>query len=552
MEPWIGTQRLGTIPVSINGRTLRAHEGESVLDCALRHDIAIPHLCTHPDLPAFGACRMCLVEVEERSGFLTACTTPVEKGMVVQTDTPALRTLRRHILELILLEHPSGCLFCDKKDLCEEYRPAALKVGRTTGCHTCNNKEVCEIRAPVGLLGPIELPVPPLYRGYDVERSDPFIDRDLNLCILCGRCVRICRMQHGRTTIAFVGRGTGVHIGEAFGRSLLEAGCRFCGSCVDVCPTGALADRYAKWQAAGRHRVETTCMLCDRACALSVRVSGHNRAVSARAVNGTVPVCVLGRFAIPEFLSGADRLTAPKVKVGSVMREVGWPEALRQLAQRLESYRGPRFAAIGDASGTLEDRAILEAFTIEVMDSPHYLEARTDGRGRPVPVHLPQGVRATFLTGAFVDPSALAGLDVVAVQDCYPSPVGDAADVVLPAAVLAEVEGSVLDGEGVPRPVRRASAAPGKARPDWEILCALAREMGAPGFDPPSVTAITKERLGVSPAGLWIFRDATPVAADDPALRRTHYRGHELARHVRGLRELPLTEASPAMAAAQD
>lgn len=546
-----GTQRFGSIRLSIDGRTVKALEGESVLDCALRHDISIPHLCTHPDLPAFGACRMCLVEIEGQAGFLTSCTTPVRDGMVVRTNTPALRELRRHILELILLEHPCACLVCDKKDLCEEYRPAAAKVGRTTGCHTCNNKEICEVRA-AGMRGPVELPVPPLYRGYDLERSDPFIDRDLNLCILCGRCARICKMQHGMATISFVGRGTSVHIGEAFGRSLQEAGCRFCGSCVDVCPTGALADRYAKWQSSADQRAETTCMLCDEACALSVGLSVHNRTVSARAVNGTVPICVLGRFAIPEFLGGGRRLTEPKVRMGPVMRKVSWEDALGHLTARLASYRGEGFAVIGDASGTLEDRAIREAFALEAMGTPHYLEAPLDNRGRPALVDLPDGVKAVMLSGAFVDPAALDGVELVVVLDCYPSAVSERADVVLPITVLAEVEGTWLDRDRVPRPVRKVCDPPGKAWPEWRIVSTLAREMGVQGFAYDTVDAITRERLGVAAAGLWIFRDAAPAPADDPACRRTHFRGHELAQHVRGLRELPLSEAAPEMAAAGD
>jgi NADH dehydrogenase/NADH:ubiquinone oxidoreductase subunit G len=167
--------------------------------------------------------------------------------MAVRTDTEALQNLRRNILALMMLEHPSACLVCGRRELCEQYRPDAEKAGRTTGCHTCNNKDVCEVRALSQELGFVELPVAPTYHERPVERSEPFMDRDLNLCILCGRCVRICKNHQGRAVIDFVGRGSQTHIGQAFGRSLLEAGCQFCGACVDVCPTGSLADRYAKW-----------------------------------------------------------------------------------------------------------------------------------------------------------------------------------------------------------------------------------------------------------------------------------------------------------------
>ena len=193
--------------LTIDNQAVTAREGETVLECALRHGISIPHLCTHPNLPPFGACRMCLVEIDGLRGYPASCSTPAAEGMVVRTSTEALRELRRKILELILLEHPSACLICEKKDLCEKYRPHSIKAGRSTGCHTCNNKEVCEVRVLSEDLGVKSLPVPARYRDLPLERSDPFMDRDLNLCILCGRCVRICKEHHGHATIDFVGRG---------------------------------------------------------------------------------------------------------------------------------------------------------------------------------------------------------------------------------------------------------------------------------------------------------------------------------------------------------
>ena len=136
--------------LTIDGRQIAAQPGETVLQTALRHGISIPHLCTHPNLPAFGACRMCIVEIDGVRGYPASCSTPATEGMVVRTDTPTLQNLRRAVLELILAEHPSACLVCDKRELCEKYRPKPLKAGRTIGCHTCNNKQVCESPRSVG------------------------------------------------------------------------------------------------------------------------------------------------------------------------------------------------------------------------------------------------------------------------------------------------------------------------------------------------------------------------------------------------------------------
>lgn len=526
----------------INGQQVVAEKGETVLQCALRHGIEIPHLCTHPSLPPFGACRMCLVEIEGMRGFPTSCTTPAAAGMIVHTNTPALQELRRNTLALMMIEHPSGCLVCGKRELCDQFRPAAEKVGSTTGCHTCNNKEVCEVRGLAAELGFCQLPVPPMYHQRPIERNNPFIDRDLNLCILCGRCVRICKHQHGVSVIDFVGRSSATKIGEAFDRSLMEAGCRFCGSCVDVCPTGTLSDRYAKWYGKPDSATETTCIFCEAACALTGQAAA-GKLVSAQAVNESVPVCVLGRFALPEFLNGPDRLQMPHVRVGKVLREHEWEAAFAAAAEKLKPYTGSAFAFVCDTTSTLEDRLVFRKFTREVMQSDYFIELTPDARGE-VSATLPDGVKAAIFTGAFVAPEAAAGLEVLVVQDCYPTPLSARADAVLPAAVFAEAEGTVTDGTGALRPLRKACSPPGQARPEWEIVCGLARAMGAAGFMYESAREIALES-GIGEAALWIAREAAPAAASDPKVRRTHFRGHDIADKVSGLKALPVNGAVP-------
>jgi len=525
------------VKLTIDGKPVTAREGETVLDCALRHDISIPHLCTHPDLPAFGACRLCVVEIDGLKGLPSSCTTPAAEGMVVRTDTPELNDLRRGTLELIMLEHPSACLVCDKRELCEKYRPAADKAGCTTGCHTCNNKAVCEVRQLSESLGLSELPVAPFYRAMPVETSDPFIDRDLNLCILCGRCVRICKAQHGSATIDFIARGGETRIGPAFGRSLVEAGCRFCGSCVDVCPTGCLADRFSKWYGAADSAVETTCTLCDAACAIRVHSAG-GRCVRVRPVDTAVPICVLGRFATVPLLRAAGRLRAPRVRHGDALREVGWDAALAAAAEKLSAHTGERFAIVCDGSATLEDRHVFRAFAEDVMKSGHFIVAEPDARGVAT-VDLPAGVTAAVVTGDFFDPAQLDALEALIVLDCLGSDASERADVVFPAAVLSEIDGTCVDCGGTPRPLHKACEPPGEARPDWRTVAALARAMGAEGFDFESAEAVARA-AGVGPAALWVERDEAPPAALDPRKRRTHFRGHRLAETVPALEHLPV------------
>ena len=519
------------LTLTINGRQITAPAGETVLQTALRHGISIPHLCTHPNLPPFGACRMCIVEIDGLRGYPASCSTPATEGMVVRTDTPTLQNLRRSVLELILAEHPSACLVCDKRELCEKYRPKPDKAGRTTGCNTCNNKQVCEIRDLSESIGLTSLPYVPFYRHLPVQRSEPFIRRDLNLCILCGRCVRICKHQHGLATIDYVARGSRTYVGTAFGRSLREAGCTFCGSCVDVCPTGSLAERYAKWYGGGEGSSETTCILCDAGCAIRV-VRDKDRAVTARAINEGVPICVLGRFGIPPFLGGKDRLRVPRVRYGLVLREVGWETAIARARERLQTFTGDSFALVCETTASLEDRHVFGRFTCEVMKSSHLIEVTPDACGKSR-ADLPAGVKAAWLMGKFVEAGKLAGIELLILQDCYPGPLDGLAEISFPAAVLAEIDGTVSQN-GDFLALRRACLPPGFARPDWSIVADVARALGATGFTYKSTQAVATE-AGLQPGRLRVERGEAPPAAMDPRKRWTHFRGHNLEEKVIGL-----------------
>lgn len=525
--------------LTIDGKIVTAKKGQTVLECALWNDISIPHLCTHSSLPPFGACRLCVVEIDGFPGYPSSCTTPATEAMVVRTNTQSLQNLRRNILALMMLEHPSACLLCERRELCEQYRPETEKVGRTTGCHTCNNKDICEVRDLAEQLGFSELPVPPTYHQRPIERSNPFIDRDLNLCILCGRCVRICKHHQCKAVIDFVFRGSQTHIGQAFDRSLLEAGCQFCGSCIDVCPTGSLADRYAKWYGKPDIIVQSTCIFCEEACALELGAN-NGKLTTAKAVNEDVPVCVLGRFAIPEFLNATDRLSMPYVRVGKVLRQIEWEEALKTTAAKLKKFVGDGFTMVCDTTATLEDRHIFKKFTSEVMKSKNYIQVEPDARGISR-CSLPKDTKAALLTGNFIDSAQLDGLELVIVQDCYPSAVSERADVVLPAAVFAEIDGTILDGYGQQRLLRKACEPPGQAKPDWWIICRLAQAMGAKGYEYESADAIARE-LGIS-AELWIDRRDAPAAATNMKIRRTYFRGYHIDEKVSGLRELPVDDS---------
>jgi len=132
-----------TVAINMDGKALLVEKGLTILQVAQQNNVYIPTLCAHKDLSPFGGCRMCIVEIEGRRGFATACTTPAEKGMVIRTNSAVVRSQRIEVLQLLLGEHPSSCLICDEKDECKDYSITIRKAGVTTGCRYCPNDGQC-------------------------------------------------------------------------------------------------------------------------------------------------------------------------------------------------------------------------------------------------------------------------------------------------------------------------------------------------------------------------------------------------------------------------
>ncbi|MFC1916796.1 FAD-dependent oxidoreductase [Chloroflexota bacterium] len=258
------------ITLTIDGQEVKAEEGMTVLQAAIGAGIYIPTLCYHPSLAPYGACRLCIVEIEKMRGFPTSCTTPASDGMVVKTDTLQIQELRRDILELILTEHPNACLTCDRKERCQPSDICLRSVAVTERCVNCPNNGRCELQEVVKYIGIEEVTLPYAYKELPIEGGDSLFERNYNLCILCGRCVRVCQEVRGVGAIAFTHRGSQTLVGTAFGRPLQESGCRFCGACVEVCPTGALMDKDAVWQP-GLDR-EAVVVPCYYACPAGINV----------------------------------------------------------------------------------------------------------------------------------------------------------------------------------------------------------------------------------------------------------------------------------------
>ncbi|MBN2380366.1 FAD-dependent oxidoreductase [candidate division WOR-3 bacterium] len=259
------------ITLTVDGKKLKAHEGQSVLDAALEAGIYIPNLCYHPDIPPMGACRLCVVEIEGRRGFPAACVTEAQEGMVVHTDTARVQELRKYNMWLIMSEYPA--------------EPA-------------ERSQLARVAEYIGV--PELLPdFKPHDRGFERSGDDPLFNRDPNLCILCERCVRMCQDIRKTGVIGLVNRGIQTYVGTSSVVALADAGCKFCLACVEVCPSRSLADKVSFTP----EEREKVLLPCNAACpagidaALYVQLVGEGRYQDAlEIVRETVPFPdVLGR-----------------------------------------------------------------------------------------------------------------------------------------------------------------------------------------------------------------------------------------------------------------
>ncbi len=339
------------VKLTIDGREIITAAGNTILMAARQAKIHIPTLCYHPRLPISGACRACVVEVQGRPALVASCAMPVAEGMVVQAHSERVLRARRLVVQLLLASGDHNCLTCQANGACE-LQEMAYELG----------VEALEF--------PLDSP------GYPKDQSNAMIERDLNKCILCGRCVRACNEVQVNEVIDFGYRGGRSKIMTAWDLPYGESNCVFCGECVSACPTGALTETQAKFQGRpwGLEKVRTTCVYCGTGCQLDLNVlDGRVVKVTSDLRHGAPnfgSLCVKGRFAY-DFVHHSDRLTKPLVRENGEFREVEWDEALFLVARRLgeiKELHGPgALAILTSARCTNEENYLLQKFTRGVL-----------------------------------------------------------------------------------------------------------------------------------------------------------------------------------------
>ncbi len=378
------------ITLTINGRKATIPEGATILEAASAAGITIPTLCHHPDLSDVGACRMCVVSVQNKKSLMTSCTTPARDGMVVNTETDEVRETRRFVLEVLLTDHPNDCMTCEADGACE-LQNLAYDYGVRWPEHNGRRHD------------------------YEIDQDpNPFIAVDRNKCILCGRCVRACGEIQNRDVWHFGHRGFQTKLVAGADQLMLDAGCESCGQCVAYCPVGALSDKMSL--GLGRQsqvtKTRTTCSYCGVGCNfdLNVRDGRIVRVTSAEdaAVNG-LSLCVKGRYGY-DYVHHPDRLVRPLVRAkllahedvaGCIERgewrvkgtsaqepslhtnensispdtlvEIDWNTALDIVADRLadikNTHGGDALAVLASAKCTNEENYLFNKFTRQVLST---------------------------------------------------------------------------------------------------------------------------------------------------------------------------------------
>ncbi|MFN3743319.1 MAG: formate dehydrogenase subunit alpha [Hyphomicrobiaceae bacterium] len=319
-----------SVTLTIDGTKVTVPEGTSIMRAAMELGTKIPKLCATDSVEAFGSCRLCLVEIEGRAGTPSSCTTPVADGIVVHTQTPRLKQIRRGVMELYISDHPLDCLTCAANGDCE-LQDMAGAVGLRDVRYGYDGANHVFARATDGKANDAWLPK---------DESNPYFTYDPSKCIVCSRCVRACEEVQGTFALTIAGRGFDSRVSPGMSESFLDSECVSCGACVQACPTATLSEKSLIDIGQPEHSVVTTCAYCGVGCAFKAEMRGEEVVRMVPYKDGKANrghSCVKGRFAWG-YATHKERILKPMVrdKITDPWRETTWEEAIGRVASEFK------------------------------------------------------------------------------------------------------------------------------------------------------------------------------------------------------------------------
>lgn len=392
-----------TVTIEIDGLPTTVKKGSTIMRAARESGVDVPKLCATDNLQPFGSCRLCLVEIEGRKGYPASCTTPVEEGMQVRTQTDALAKLRRNVMELYISDHPLDCL-------------------------TCSANGDCELQDMAGAVG-----LRDVRYGFDgenhleaeIDSSNPYFSFDPSKCIVCSRCVRACDEVQGTFALTIAGRGFESKVSASIGENFIDSECVSCGACVQACPTATLMDKSIIDHGQPDHSVVTTCAYCGVGCSFKADMKGDQVVRMTPYKDGKANQghsCVKGRFAWG-YSTHQERVLDPMVRdtTDEAWRVVSWDEALRHTARRFkeiqEKYGRKSVGGITSSRCTNE-----EVYIVQKLIRAAFGNNNVDTCARVCHSPTGYGLRETLGTSAGTQPfESVMDADVIIVIGANPT-----------------------------------------------------------------------------------------------------------------------------------
>ena len=378
----LGTKQVNNtriVTLEINGETVSAPAGTSIMRAAEEAGIPIPKLCATDSLDAFGSCRMCLVQIDGKPGFVSSCTQPVQQDLRVVTQNDDIARLRRGVMELYISDHPLDCLTCAANGDCE-LQDVAGQVG------------LRDVRYAGGSN----------HANDPIDKSNPYFTYDPSKCIVCSRCVRACEEVQGTFALTIDGRGFASRVATG-AEDFFASECVSCGACVQACPTATLMEKSVIDHGVPDRSIVTTCAYCGVGCSFKAEMKGEQVVRMMPWKDGKANhghSCVKGRFAWG-YANHQDRITEPMIRNGITdqWQTVSWDEAIQFAANRLSRIQEEhgRFSIGGITSSRCTNE---EVWVVQKMIRAAFNNNNVDTCARVCHSPTGYGLKQTFGTSA--------------------------------------------------------------------------------------------------------------------------------------------------------